>query len=166
MTARWQIFRISNFVQLAGALIVFLFAFIAFLKSPQKEFLAPSIIMCTVMAITILNCIFNLHLLQRFYPQTPLSKNKRKIATVLLVLYILSTLGVIVVFVYSVVPDIPPGQKTWGWIIFLWLYAIYMILCVVTIIPAATLPSHIERNSRIAMFQLTEEIGEDKPEMR
>lgn len=161
ISLRWKIFRVVNFIQafisMAFALLILLYAFD---EAQLYDIIWISLIILLFVSISI-NNFFNLHLLNKYYPDAALTPFKEKTATVLMILYLLITAGCLFLSIMAILTEIANLQDWIGGII-IFLFIFNSFLGIYIVIEQACLPILINRNNKKAMKRITEEIGLDQ----
>lgn len=161
LTVRWKVFRFINYLQVivnAGFLALML---IVIMKTGFESSPALSIISVLIFAFQITNNLFNIHLLNKHYPYTTLSRKKEKVGIVLLIVYIFVTIGLLIMGFSGLIDIFSDDYNYYS--LTAAVSIIFFLTCnllnIYIIIEQASLPTHIERNNKKNIRRITEEIG-------
>ena len=156
---RWKLFRVANFFQ-AFILIAFTILILSYLiDTGETDGLIWVLLILLAFTSIIVNNFFNLHLLSKHFPDIALSAKKERKATVLFILYLLLTIASLVISIMAIISQFSEERLHWSSTVLVCIFASSSFIGVYILIEQATLPGLIERNQKITIRRMTEEIG-------
>lgn len=161
LTVRWKVFRFINYLQVvinAGFLALML---IFIMKTGFESSPALSISSVLILSFQITNNLFNIHILNKHYPYTVLSRKKEKAGIVLLIVYIFVTIGLLILGFSGLAELLSGDDNDYPIALFVTMIVFLTnnLLNIYIIIEQASLPTHIERNNKKNIQRITEQIG-------
>jgi hypothetical protein len=163
-SAKWNIFRIANYLQLAQAVVVLGVMIYRYADMQYETVFWFFILVCLAFITIIVNNCMNAHIMQAYFPDKSLPSGKRRFYIVVFVLYIIVNLGVLALTIFGFSEEIKAARRNYdfrdntGWII-LGFLTFDLLLSIFIITIQSRLPGLLNRNNRQYMQQLVDEIG-------
>lgn len=156
---RWKVFRFANYFQ-AILTLPFVLLIIYVLFYDYGDVLLK-LLFLIAMAGIIINNFFNIHLVNRHYPETNFSVGKGNKITALLIFYFLVTVAFLILAIVGLVSELNTSRGRFDFydLLPLTLLLAKSLIGLYILIEQVTLSGLIERNHKLAMQKLTEEIG-------
>ena len=166
MNIKWKLFRIANYIQAILTMLMFGLGSYEFIDQGLRGYFSwASLLFLIILASIVVNNFYNLHLLNKYYPNKILTGAKSRFFTILLILYILIVVTILIATILMVVAISTSDRiiHTGEWLMN-GILIIELGLGIFITIVQAGMPLHFEKNNRRLMQQALDHLGKENIE--
>ena len=161
MSIRWKLFRVANYFLLLSFLVFAIIMTVAnFKKAFPEELQWIYFAMLTMSIIIMVNSIFNIVFLTKYYPAKSIERNTKSAHSIIMICYILSLLFLLAICIVGLVEEIKDRSEDDIGILMVIFFIINLLAGIYVLVNQFILVRLIKKNYKKSLLILIDNLGE------